>query len=57
MIDDYVLNDWRKVQPDLAERLGRRIIADFRKARRSKAQFSLALDRVIDALKVRRVGA
>jgi uncharacterized protein YjbI with pentapeptide repeats len=54
MLDDYVLAGWRKTNPVLAERIGRRIVADFRKARRSKRAFDYAMARVIDALKVKR---
>lgn len=54
MLDDYVLSEWRAVQPELAERIGRRIIADCRKAKRSNVEFAKAINRVIDALKVRR---
>lgn len=55
MLDDYVLTEWRNIQPILAERIGRRIIADFRKAKRSKAEFTKAFDRLVDALKIKRV--
>lgn len=51
-LDDYVFSGWKKTHPDLAERLGRRIIGDFRKARRSGSAFEKALERVIDALKI-----
>jgi hypothetical protein len=54
MLDDYVLTGWRATEPVLAERLGRRIIADFRKTR-GKSAFAKAVDRVVDALKVKRV--
>lgn len=47
MLDDYVLTGWRDMQPVLAERVGRRIIADFRKAKRNTHAFSLAIDRVV----------
>lgn len=57
MLDDYVLTGWHDSQPVLAERIGRRIIADFRKAKRSRAAFTAALARVVDALKVRPVGS
>jgi hypothetical protein len=53
MLDSFVLTDWRKTQPTLANRIGQRIIADFRKTSRNKKAFSAALDRVIDALKVK----
>src|SRR5579864_2379265 len=55
MLDDYVLTGWHAAQPELAERIGRRIIGDFSKAKRSKANFDTALERVIDALKRKRV--
>jgi uncharacterized protein YjbI with pentapeptide repeats len=53
-LDDYVLTGWKKKQPDLAERIGRRIIANFRGAKRAGAKFDSAVDRVIDALKKKR---
>ena len=53
VLDDYVLTEWRKTHPILAERVGRRIIADFRTARRSKRAFGIAISRVIDALKIK----
>lgn len=55
MIDDYVLTGWGKTQPELAERIGRRIVADFRKAKRSKNAFDAAMARVLNALKRKRV--
>ena len=54
MLDDYVLKGWRKTHPQLAERIGRRIIGDFRNTRRGSAAFDKALGRVIDALKIKR---
>lgn len=53
MLDDYVLTEWRTVEPSLAERVGSRVIADFRHARSDRAAFDKAMNRVIDALKVR----
>jgi hypothetical protein len=55
MIDDYVLTGWRASHPELAERVGRRIIGDFRKTRRNKGAFDAAVARVVDVLKVKRV--
>jgi len=55
MLDDYVLTGWRKSHPELAERIGRRIIGDFRGTKRSKRTFDAAVARVIDALKTKRV--
>lgn len=55
MLDDYVLTDWRQNHPALAERVSRRVIADFRRAKRSRRAFDAALARVIDALKSKRV--
>jgi uncharacterized protein YjbI with pentapeptide repeats len=57
MLDDYVLTGWKAKQPVLAERIGRRVIADYRNARRSRKRFDAAVDRVIDALKLRRTSA
>jgi hypothetical protein len=51
MLDDYVLTGWRESYPELAERISRRIIADFRKAKRSRAAFDTAVERVLGALK------
>jgi hypothetical protein len=51
MHDDYVLRGWAKEHPTLAERIGRRVIADFRHSRNDKATFDRAMTRVIDALK------
>jgi hypothetical protein len=47
------LNGWKDTQPDLAERVGRRVIADFRNAHDEEA-LAGALDRVLDALKIYR---
>lgn len=55
MIDDYVLTGWRDTHPELAERVRRRIIGDFRKTKRSKRVFDAAIARVVDALKLKRV--
>ena len=55
MLDDYVLTGWRMTQPVLAERVGRRVIGDFRDAETDDAQFQTQLARVVDALKVRPV--
>jgi hypothetical protein len=53
MLDDYVLKGWRKAEPRLAELVGRRVIADFRRTRSDAAAFDQAMNRIIDALKVR----
>ena len=55
MLDDYVLTGWRETHPELAERVGRRIIGDFRKTRRNKGAFDAAMARIVDTLKVKRV--
>jgi hypothetical protein len=55
MLDDYVLSGWRRTHPELAERIGRRIIGDFRGTKRDKVAFDKAMTRVVDALKVKRV--
>jgi len=47
------LRGWAKEHPTLAERIGRRVIADFRRTRNSKAAFDRAMTRVIDALKIK----
>jgi hypothetical protein len=53
-LDDYVFKGWHKRQPVLAERVASRVVGDFRGALRSPAQFSVALNRVVDALKRKR---
>jgi uncharacterized protein YjbI with pentapeptide repeats len=53
-LDDYVFMGWRAKQPVLAERIGRRVVCDFRGAGRSKTKFEGALGRLVDALKKRR---
>jgi hypothetical protein len=53
-LDDYVFTGWRTIQPELAERVGRRVVGDFRRAARSKRAFDEALDRLLDALKIKR---
>jgi hypothetical protein len=57
MLDDYVLNGWKDSQPSLAERVNRRVVADFRKTTRSRKAFDTALSRLVDALKVSRPSA
>ncbi|PXX66708.1 pentapeptide repeat protein [Nocardia tenerifensis] len=54
MLDNYVLTDWKKAHPALAERVGRRVVGDFRGADKSAAKFAAALNRLIDALKTSR---
>jgi len=54
MLDDYVLTGWSETHPRLAERIGRPVIADFRKAKGGKGAFESAMSRVIDALKKNR---
>ncbi|MER7578211.1 toll/interleukin-1 receptor domain-containing protein [Streptomyces sp. NPDC090032] len=54
MLDDYVMNGWKKVHPVLAERVGRRVVGDFRGATRSRGDFDSAVGRLIDALKTNR---
>jgi TIR domain/Pentapeptide repeats (8 copies) len=54
MLDDYVLTGWKASQPSLAERVNRRVVADFRKAIRSRKAFDSALSRLVDALKIGR---
>lgn len=53
-LDDYVFKDWKAKQPTLAERIGRRVVGDFRGALRSKSKFDIAVNRVVDALKRKR---
>jgi hypothetical protein len=54
MLGDYVLPDWKKEQPRLAEQVGGRTIGDFRKTGKSGKAFQAAVSRVIDALKTKR---
>ena len=53
-LDDYVFAEWRTTQPELAERVGRRVVGDFRGTARSKKRFDVALERLLDALKTKR---
>lgn len=53
-LDDYVFTGWTTTHPVLAERVGRRVVGDFRGAARSKKKFDAALARLLDALKTRR---
>jgi hypothetical protein len=55
-IDDYVFTKWNVSHPELAERVCRRIIGDFRGTGRSHVKFERAVARLIDALKVKRPG-
>lgn len=50
-LDNYVFQGWSASQPALAERVRRRVVADFRGARRDKTKFEAGLNRVVDALK------
>jgi len=50
-LDNYVFKGWKAKQPTLAERVGRRVVGDFRGTTRSRAKFESALNRVLDALK------
>jgi hypothetical protein len=52
-LDDYVFTGWRTTQPVLAERVGRRVVGDFRRAAHSRKEFVEALGRLLDALKTR----
>lgn len=54
MLDDYVLTGWRDSEPILAERVGRRVAADFRGATDNRVTFDRALNRLLDALKKKR---
>lgn len=53
MLDDYVLRGWRQIEPRLAECVSRRVIADFRGTRNDRVAFNRAMNRIVDALKVR----
>jgi hypothetical protein len=54
MLDDYVLTDWREVQPDLARKVGRRVAADFSGTESNPAKFDAVLSRLLAALKKKR---
>lgn len=51
MLDDYLLEDWNRTQPDLAERVRRRVAADFRGTENDSAKFDAALSRLLAALR------
>lgn len=53
-LDDYVFRGWRATHPVLAERVGRRVVGDFRGTARSKKRFDEALARLLDALITKR---
>jgi hypothetical protein len=55
MLDDYVLTDWKNEQPQYAQIIGSRVVADFRKTARNKQAFELAVGRLMSALKKRQV--
>jgi hypothetical protein len=50
-LDSYVFKGWQTTQPELAERVGRRIVGDFRGALRSKSKFDIAFENLLMALK------
>jgi TIR domain/Pentapeptide repeats (8 copies) len=52
MLDSYVLEGWRSIEPGLADRVSRRVIASFQDARKDERAYSMALSRVLDALKI-----
>lgn len=56
MLDDYLFTGWTVVEPELAERVGRRVVGDFRDATREKDAFDHALTRLLDALKKKHPG-
>jgi hypothetical protein len=51
MLDDYVLTDWAKTQPTLAERVTRRVVGDFRAAATDDREFDKQLGKLLTALK------
>jgi uncharacterized protein YjbI with pentapeptide repeats len=51
-LDNYVFEDWAVVEPQLAQRVREKIVADFTRARSSEKEFTAALNRVIIALKL-----
>ncbi len=53
-LDEYVFTDWKKKEPVLAERVGRRIVGDFRGTINDSAVFDTAVKRLIDALMKKR---
>ena len=52
-LDDYVFSGWKATHPQLAERVSRRVVGDFRRAARSRKSFDEALSRLLDALKTK----
>jgi hypothetical protein len=56
MLDDYVLTGWREQQPDLAERVSRRVVGDFRDTADDQRKFDAALGRLLNALKTKQPG-
>lgn len=55
-IDDYLFDGWRLREPELAERVARRVVGDFRSARTDTQAFDRGLRRLLDALRTRRPG-
>lgn len=51
MLDDYVLTEWRKDHPELAARVSRRVVGDFRKVSGDRGAFEAAMSRLLDSLK------
>lgn len=49
-LDNYVFEEFREQHSDLAERLSRRIIGDFRGAKNSRVVFQKAMRRIVNAL-------
>jgi uncharacterized protein YjbI with pentapeptide repeats len=53
-LDDYVFTGWRVTQPELAERVGRRVVGDFRDTAHNEVKFNAAVERLLNALKTKR---
>lgn len=53
-LDNYVFNGWAAIEPELAQRVGRRVVGDFAEARGNPTVYERQLDRLVDALKTRR---
>jgi hypothetical protein len=56
-IDDYVFNDWAPRNPDTAQSIRARVVADFRGTDTDDGKFQTGLVRVLGALRKKTPGA
>ena len=49
-LDEYVFEEWGRTEPELAERVLQRVVADFRLADGDAARFDEALGWLVEAL-------